>query len=267
MNRNSITSNSIHKLIYMKQRPPVPKFIEECKTPEPQRSLIDEVIEYIYKNDLDSNVEKKAIQVLSTCRLQTNKYSVMGLVNYCLKSLGQIVPEMNKKTESVFKLIDVQQSLLIESICERMKLDQRVTNDALDQQTPSITPERNDYKDHHRSGIQQTWRIEYQICCLPYQSFRRNYQKLIKEDIAFRQRNHPKSLYFLSNQPHLIYKFFQIVQNYSKNYHLKPKKKFLRQFSASFISKNLIVIYYWIYQIECSQNNAIEISYDTQQLF
>ena len=46
------------------QRPPVPKFNDECLTPKMEMSLMEEVQHLIFKMNLDFEIEKKAIRIL-----------------------------------------------------------------------------------------------------------------------------------------------------------------------------------------------------------
>lgn len=76
----------------MQKRPPVPKFSEECKTPEPQHTLTEDVQETIYTMGLGCDVEKRAMTLLQTVRLPHNKPVVTGVVYYCLMDLKKPVP-------------------------------------------------------------------------------------------------------------------------------------------------------------------------------
>lgn len=87
-------------------RPPVPKFNEDCPTPKLSTSLFEEVQHLIYSMNLDSDVEKKAAQVLATCQLPNTLHAAKGLVVYCLKSLRKPFPSVDRKTEYVTKYIE-----------------------------------------------------------------------------------------------------------------------------------------------------------------
>lgn len=46
------------------QRPPVPKFNDECLTPKMGMTLLEEVQHLIFKMNLDFEIEKKAIRIV-----------------------------------------------------------------------------------------------------------------------------------------------------------------------------------------------------------
>lgn len=67
------------------QRPPVPKFNEECLTPKAGLTLMEEVQHLIFKMNLGFDIEKKAIKIVQTTSLPCTFISAKGVVLYCLK--------------------------------------------------------------------------------------------------------------------------------------------------------------------------------------
>lgn len=66
-------------------RPPVPKFNEDCPTPKQSLNLLEEVQHLIYSMNLDPEIEKKALRIVSTCRLPKVHSSALAIVYYCMK--------------------------------------------------------------------------------------------------------------------------------------------------------------------------------------
>ncbi|CAD8097549.1 unnamed protein product [Paramecium sonneborni] len=109
------------------QRPPVPKFNDECLTPKREMSLIEEVQHLIFKMNLDCEIEKRAIRIVQTIPLQNTVTSSQGVIFYCLKQLNRKLPTMDKKVEYVIKYIEQQQNLNFSNVCQKMGFDEQVS--------------------------------------------------------------------------------------------------------------------------------------------
>ncbi|CAD8173820.1 unnamed protein product [Paramecium octaurelia] len=115
------------KLLMTHQRPPVPKFNDECLTPKMEMSLLEEVQHLIFKMNLDFEIEKKAIRIIQSIPLQNNVTSAKGVIFYCLKESNRKLPALDKKVEYVIKYIEQQQSLNFSNVCQKMGFGDQVT--------------------------------------------------------------------------------------------------------------------------------------------
>lgn len=58
----------------MLKKPPVPKFSDECHTPKRSLDMIEEISHLIFKWNLDSEIEKKAISILNVLTLPNTSF-------------------------------------------------------------------------------------------------------------------------------------------------------------------------------------------------
>ncbi|CAD8107389.1 unnamed protein product [Paramecium primaurelia] len=111
----------------MINRPPVPKFSDECSTPKRSSDLLEEVQHLVFKMNLDDAIEKKAIAILNNLNIPNTSLHAQALIHCAMNELNQPLPKANVKVEYLSKCIQNQYSSLISTLCQKLKLNSKAT--------------------------------------------------------------------------------------------------------------------------------------------
>ncbi|CAD8200533.1 unnamed protein product [Paramecium octaurelia] len=111
----------------MINRPPVPKFRDECPTPKRSTDLLEEVQHLVFKMNLDDAIEKKAIAILHNLNIPNTSLHAQALVHCAMKELNYSLPKADVKVEYLSKCIQNQYTSLISTLCQKLKLNSKAS--------------------------------------------------------------------------------------------------------------------------------------------
>ncbi|CAK56921.1 unnamed protein product (macronuclear) [Paramecium tetraurelia] len=106
---------------------PIPKFTEGEQTPTKQISLYEEISHQIGKMDLNMEIEKQCVQILSSIQIPNSSQYAQAVIHIAMKQLNLEPVMANSKIQFLSSLIETQLNNSLPNLCKKLKMDNKAT--------------------------------------------------------------------------------------------------------------------------------------------
>ncbi|CAD8200879.1 unnamed protein product [Paramecium pentaurelia] len=111
----------------MSKRPPIPKFTESEQTPIKQISIYEEISHQIVKMNLNMEIEKQCVQILSSIQIPNSSQYAQAVIYIAMKQLNFEPIIANPKIQFLSSLIETQLNNNLSNLCKKLKMDNKAT--------------------------------------------------------------------------------------------------------------------------------------------